>query len=110
MSYILVIRHVQRILNQCGDPVVLSTTGFQTMSESGQMSIELKRVLILKQNNCCTIQPPMPLCNDNPEDHYWINRIRISPRLADDYSKNYPLTDDEMQNIIRTKTFLFGCY
>lgn len=110
MSYTLVIRHIQKILNKCGDPVILSQTGQQTMSENGQMSIEIKRVLIMKQNLCCAIPPPSPTCNENPQDKYWINRIRISPSFADDYSKNFPLTDEEMQSIICTKPFLFGCY
>ena len=109
MSYSQVIRHVQKILNECGDPVILNPTG-QQMSESGQMSIEIRKVLILRKNNCCELPQPSPICSDNPEDKYWINRIRISPSLADDYSKNYPLTDEEMRNVICTKTFLFGCY
>ncbi len=105
MSYIQVIRYIQKTLNDCGDPVIFTPTGQQTMSETGQMSIEIKR-----QNDCCEIPPPSPICNDNPDDKYLVNRIPISSSLADDYSKNFPLTDDEMRNIICTKTFLFGCY
>ncbi|WP_411811952.1 hypothetical protein ACLB9Y_00935 [Chryseobacterium scophthalmum] len=109
MSYKLIIRHIQNILNQCGDPVNLTPTGLQTMSEPGQMSIEIKRTLIMRQNKCCAIQPPVPVCRDNPEDRYWINRIRISQRLADAYTKN-PLTDEQMKDIICEKPKLFGCY
>ena len=110
MSYAQVIRQIQKIMNNCGDPVILTMTGEQIMSESGQMSIEIERVLIKRQNNCCVIPPPNPTCNDNPDDKYWVNRIRISPSLADDYSKNYPLSDEDMKDLICTKTFLFGCY
>ena len=78
MSYIQVINHIQKVLNQCGDSVILSPTGLQILSETGQMSIEIRRVSIMQQNNCCVIPPPSPSCNDNPENKYWVNRIRIS--------------------------------
>jgi len=110
MSYTQVIKHIQKILNQCGDSVILTPTGNQTLSESGQMTIEINKVLIMRQNDCCIIPPPSPTCDNNPNDKYWINRIRISTSLADDYSKNYPLTDEEIRNTICEKAFLFGCY
>lgn len=110
MSYTAVINHIQRVLNNCGDPVILIQTGIQTPHDSGQTSIEVHRVTILRQNNCCTIPTPTPSSKDNPANSYWINRIRISPSLADDYSKNDPFSDNEMQNMICTKLFLFGCF
>lgn len=110
MSYHLVIRHIQKVLNQCGDPVVLIPTGPMVMQENGKMSIEIRRAAILRKNNCCTMAPPYPMCNDNPEDKYWVNRIRISPSMADDYSKGYPYNDDELRNFICGNELLFGCY
>jgi hypothetical protein len=109
MSYRLVINHIQRILNECGDPVILATTGVQIPMELGT-SIELRKTAILVQNNCCQMPPPTPQCEDNPEDKYSINRIRISPSLADDYSKNHPYTDDRMKQFICSNQSLFGCY
>jgi len=109
MSYTQVIRHIQNILNQCGDPVNLRPTGQQVMGDSLHMVIEISRVLIKKQNKCCSIPPPSPACNENPDDSYWINRIRISPSMADDYSKGSPYKDEEIKDLIANKTFLFGC-
>ena len=110
MSYALIIRHIQRIFNQCGDPVILMPTGQKILAENGQLLIEIRKVLIMRKNNCCTIPSPTPCSSDNPPDKYWINRIRVSVSLADDYSKGFPFTDDEIRNTISTKTFLFACY
>ena len=110
MSYTQVITHLQSIMNQCGDPVVFRPTGQKVIAEPGQITIEINKVVIRKQNNCYLVLPPTPRCNDNPEDGYWVNRIRISLSLIDDYSKNFPLTDDELRGIISKKATLFGCY
>lgn len=110
MSYKLVIRHIQNILNQCGDSVNLIPTGQQVESDTGQVSIEVKSTLIMRQNKYCAIPPPSPFYSHDPEDKYSINRIRISQRLAENYSKNFPLTDEEMKSIICEKTDLFGFY
>jgi len=110
MSYTQVIRHVQRILNQCGDPVILSLTGDQVMGDPSQMTLGIDRVFIKKQNNNFTIPAPSLTCTENPDGGFWINRIRISPSLADDYSKNYPLKDDELMNLIAKKETLFACF
>lgn len=110
MSYTLVIKHIQAILNQCGDPVNLIQTGQQTVGDTGNMSIEINTTLIMRQNKYCTIPPPSPFYSHDPKDKYSINRIRISQRLAEDYSKNFPLTDEEMKSIICEKTDLFGFY
>ena len=37
------------------------------------------------------VSAPIPSCNNNPDGKYWINRIRISKSLADDYSKKLPI-------------------
>jgi hypothetical protein len=110
MNYTAVINHIQRILNNCGDPVILTPTGKHAPHDSGQISIEIRKVAILQQNNCCTIPPPSPSCADNPVDKYWINHVRISPSLMNDYSKNDSWTDDEIKKLICKKEFLFGCF
>jgi hypothetical protein len=110
MSFVQVISHIQNILNHCGDPIILNPTGVISSIENGNISIEINKVLIMRKNKCFEIPTPSTLCNENPDDKYWINRIRISQSLADDYSKNVPMTDDKMEKVIRTKTFLFACY
>lgn len=110
MSYSAVISHIQMVLNNCGDPVILTPTGNQTMDDKGNMSIEIRRAYVLRQNKCCVIPRPIPTCSENPQYKWCINRIRISTSLADDYSKNCQLSDDEIRNIICSKIFLFGCY
>ena len=110
MSYIRVIRHLETIMNQCGDPVVFRPTGQKIMAEPGQITVEINTVLIRKQNNCFLTLPPTARCQNNPEDGYWVNRIRISSSLIDDYSKNFPLTDYELKGIISKKATLFGFY
>ena len=110
MSYYQVIDHIQKVMNSCGDPVRLIMTGTQTIHESGQMSIEIKAVQILRKNNCCVIPAPQPICSENQDEKYWVNRIRISTCIADDYSKGFPFTDEEIRNMICTKSFLFGFF
>lgn len=110
MGYTLVIKHIQTILNQCGDTVNLKQTGQQTVGDTGDMSVEVNRTFIMRQNKCCAVPRPSPFYSHDPEDKYSINRIRISPRLAENYSKNFPLTDEEMKSIICEKTDLFGFY
>jgi len=112
MSYISVILHIQRILNKCGDPVIFITTGNQVLNSDNKMSIEIKKVSIKKRNNCFSINPPDPICvnEENSNIKYQINRIRISPSLAEDYSKGYPLTDEQMKKNIANNNSLFGCF
>jgi hypothetical protein len=111
MGYIQIIRHIETTLNQCGDLIVFEPTGDQVMSsEYMQMSIEIKNVLIKRENNCGTVARPSPMSNNNPPDKYWVNRIRISPSLAEDYTNGFPLKDDEIRSLISDKTFLFGYY
>jgi hypothetical protein len=111
MSYVSVIRHIETILNECDDFVVFVPTGSQTMSsEHMSMSVEIENVLIKRQNRCGIVAQPSPMRNNNPPDKYWVNRIRIRPSLADDYSKGFPLTDNEIRNLISESNFLFGFY
>lgn len=110
MSYIRVIRHIETILNQCGDSIVFIPTGSQTIGSGNRMSIEIEDILIKRQNRCGIVSQPSPLSNNNPPDKYLINRIRITPSLADDYSKGFPFTDDEVRKLISDNDFLFGYY
>ena len=110
MSYSLVINHIQSVLNACGDSIQIIPLGQPVPHESGHMSIEIQKTYILRQNRCCAIPPPSPMCTDNPIDKYCINRIRISNSMADDYSKSSRWTDAQIRDLICSKTFLFGCY
>ena len=110
MSYLKVIKHIQRVLNRCGDPVILNPTGTMTPSSIfvGSMTVEIQKVRIKQQNDCCLLPKPVPMCSDNPPGYYCINIVYIRPSLAEDYSGDNPLTDEEMRNMICTKT-IFGC-
>lgn len=111
MSHNLVISHIQKVLNNCGDDVRLVSTGAITNSEMpGNLSIEIRPVRIKKHNDNFPVPPPQPMCQDDDEDTYAINRIRISTSMIDDYSKNWPYTDEDIIGVISGKTFLFGCY
>lgn len=112
MSYILVIRHIQRVLNSCGDPVIFTPTGKHMMNSDFKISIEIKKVSIKKKNNCFPINPPNPICEktEKSDTEYQIDRIRISKSLIDDYSKGFSLSDEEMKRMIANNKSLFGCY
>ena len=109
MSYTIVVEHIERILNQCGDPVHFTLTEYKAPHESGHISLEIKKVAILKKNNCCAEMPePSPLGKNNPPGKYWVNRIRISHSLSFEYSRGNPMSDEEIKGMIRNKKFLFG--
>ncbi|WP_298152230.1 hypothetical protein [Flavobacterium sp.] len=111
MSHTLVLNHLQRVLNLCGDNVRLIPTGDVVNSEMpGHLSVEIRPVRIKKHNNNCSVPPPQPMCQDDKEDSYAINRVRISTSMIDDYSKKFPYTDEEIIGLISGKTYLFGCY
>lgn len=110
MSYYQIIKHYQAILNQLGDPVRLEPAGQQAMAEGGQMSIALKEVVVKKQNLSGLILSPFPAYKHDLQDSYRLNRIRISANLADDYSKGFPLKDEELKSILFSKKDLFGFY
>lgn len=110
MSIMLVIDHIQHILNECGDPVILTPIGQPMQGQNGNWVIELEKTFVLRRNKCCELPPTNPMCKDNPEDSYCINRIRISNTYADDYSKQFPLTNEQMRSHICIKQDLFGCY
>ncbi len=111
MSHIQVINHIQTVLNNCGDNVRLVPTGAVTNSERpGHLSIEVRQVQIKKHNKNFQVPPPQPMNQDDLDDNYTINRIRISSSMIDDYSKNYPYTDEDLIGLLSSKTFLFGYY
>jgi len=110
MSYLAVLNHIERIINQCGDNISIIPNGNQILNENAEMSIKINPIEILRQNKYFVIPPPTPICNDNPNDKYWINMVRIPINLADDYSKNFPLSDEEMKKFISGKINLFACY
>lgn len=109
MSSSRIIRHIQGVLNQCGDPVFLQPTGNETLADPGRMSIEINMVMLKKQNNCFTVPVPNPSSSQNTEDGFWINRVRLSTSMIDDYSKNFPFTDEDIKSLISKSTILFGC-
>ena len=110
MSISRVINHMQRVLSQCGDPVFFQPTGQTAMADPGNLTVEINKVLLKRQNNCFILPIPYPACRENPDDGYWVNRIRISTSMIDDYSENHSYTDDELRGIISKKANLFGCF
>lgn len=106
-----VIEHIQRILKQCGDSVILQPTGGSVVQgdHNTDIAFTIKDTLVLAQNSCCTIPSPTPMRRDNPEGKYWINVVRISHNMIDDYSKESYWTDDQIRNLmICKKEWLFG--
>jgi hypothetical protein len=52
MSYFDVIKHIEKILNKCGDAVIIEIVGTPVPATiSGQSIIEIKRVSILQKIN-----------------------------------------------------------
>ena len=108
MNYSLVIQHIQKVLNKCGDNVLFKSTG-STANFDTDISIEIETTNILKKNKCCEISEPLPLCKEE-EEKYKINRIRISADMITDYEKGYPYSDETIIGLLKTKKGLFGCY
>lgn len=111
MSY-KVIKHIEKILNLSGDKVNLIPTGniVQSSIKTGYLSIEIEQTNILKENKIFKLGIPNPLSNDNLDEKFCINRIRLSLSIIDDYSKNHPYSDEEMKNLIAENDGLFGFY
>jgi hypothetical protein len=110
MSYSMVINHFQRVLNSCGDSVILTPTG-ATSHNGHKMIVEIEKVKIQVRNNCCeNVPPPSPECTNNPPSHYWVNRIRFTRNMVDDYSKGVPYSDQEIKGLICSAEDLFGCF
>jgi hypothetical protein len=59
MSYVQVICHIERILNDCGDPVRFTPTGWKLLnSPASLMAVEVMRVDILRTNDCFPLPRP----------------------------------------------------
>ena len=111
MSYVQVIRHIERILNGCGDPVRFTPTG-QKLLDAGrmQMAVELVRTDIQRSNDCFTLLPLVPPYAHNRTGLYTVNIIHIPPSLAEAYSAGNRYSDEELTSLIRTSAGLFSCY
>jgi hypothetical protein len=111
MSYVQVIRHIEQILNGCGDPVRFTPTGRKMLDHATmQMAVEVMKVSIQRTNACFTLPPPVPPYAHNRPGLYTVNIIHISPSLAEAYSAGNRYTDEELESLIRTNAVLFSCY
>ena len=55
MSYLRVIRHIESILNSCGDPVRFTPTGRTMLDQTTMhMAVEVMKVDIQRTNDCFT--------------------------------------------------------
>ena len=102
MNYSLVIHHIQKVLNKCGDNVLFKTASFDT-----DISIEIETTNILKENKCCEISELLQLCKEEQDEKYKINRSRISSDMTTDYEKGYPYSDEKIIGLLKTKKGLF---
>ena len=110
MSYAQVIRHVEHLLNCCGDPVRFTPTGRKLLrSTSLQGAVEVLKVDVLRTNDCSTLPPPGPPYAHNLQGLYAVNIIHIPLFLAGAYSTGNRYPDEELTNLVRTSTGLFSC-
>ena len=111
MSYRQVVRHIEQILNDCGDPVRFTPTGRKMLDQAtGQMAVEVMRVNVQRTNDCFTLPPPVSPYAHNPAGLYTVNIIHIPPSLAEAYSAGNRYPDEELTSFIRTSASLFSCY
>lgn len=112
MSYLNILKQIEQVLNSCGDNVSLIPTGNTTPSTEfiGKLSIEIIETYILKENSCIKLGKPFPESIKNTEEKICINRIRLSTRMIDDYTKKCPYNNDEMKNMINENNTIFGYY
>ena len=111
MSYRQVVRHIEQILNGCGDPVRFTPTGRKMLDQTtGHMAIEVMKVDVQRTNNCFTLPPPVPPYAHNRPGRYTVNIIHIAPPLAEAYSAGNRYSDEELTSLIRTSEGLFSCY
>ena len=111
MSYVQVIRHIERILNSCGDPVRFTPTGRKLLdATTRQMAVEVTKADIQRTNDYFTLPLPVPLYVHNRPGLYTVNIIHISPALAEAYSTGKRYADDDLKQLVRTCTSLFSCY
>jgi len=62
MNNFLVIEHIEKILNNCGDNVFISPTG-NIVNANTDISIEIKDVEIYANDKCFVISEPFPKSN-----------------------------------------------
>ena len=111
MSYRQVVRHLEQILNDCGDPVRFTPTGRKMLDRTtGQMAVEVMKVDLQRTNDCFTLPPPMPLYAHNRPGRYTVNIIHVPPALAEAYSAGNCYDDEELEQFVRTCKSLFSCY
>ncbi|SHM23854.1 hypothetical protein [Hymenobacter psychrotolerans] len=111
MSYLQVIRHIEQILNGCGDPIRFTPTGRKMLDQATmQMAVEVMKVDIQRTNDCFTLPPPVPPYAHNRPGLYTVNIIHIPPSLAEAYSAGNRYPDEELTSLIRTSAGLFSCY
>ena len=111
MSYRQVVRHIEQILNGCGDPGRFTPTGQKMLDHTtGQMAVEVMKVDLQRSNDCFTLPPPVPSSAHNRPGRYTVNIIHIPPSLAEAYSTGHRYPDEELITLIRTSASLFSCY
>ena len=113
MSYHLVIKDIQQVLNECGDKVSLIPTGNNPPSQikPGDLSIEVKPTVIQGVNNCFRIKTPSPINPTiNHPEKYLITRVRISNKMIDDYSKRLSYSKEELIHVLENKDAMFGYF
>ena len=111
MSYRQVVRHLEQILNGCGDPVRFTLTGRKMLDQTTeQMAVEVMKVDLQRTNDCFTLPPPVPPYAHNRPGRYTVNIIHIPPALAEAYSAGNRYPDEEVTTLIRTTEGLFSCY
>ena len=111
MSYRQVVRHLEQILNGCGDPIRFTPTGRKILDQTTQqMAVEVMKVDLQRTNNCFTLPPPVPPYAHNRPGFYTVNIIHIPPSLAEAYSAGNRYPDEEVETLTRTTAGLFSCY
>ena len=111
MSYRQAIRHIEQLLNGCGDPVRFTPTGRKMLDHAtGQMAVEVMKVDLQRTNDCFTLPPPGPSYTHNRPGRYTVNIIHVPPSLAEAYSAGNRHPDKELSTLIRTSASLFSCY
>ena len=111
MSYRQVVRHIEQILNGCGDLVRCTPTGRKMLDQTTrQMAVEVIKVDLQRTNDCFTLPPTVPPYAHNRPGRYTVNIIHIPPALAEAYAAGNRCTDEELEGFIHTTEGLFSCY
>ena len=81
MNYRRVIRHVESILNGCGDSIRFTPTGRKLLNQTASlMAVEVMKVDILRTNDYFTLPRPFPPYAHHRKGLYAVNIIHIPPR------------------------------